>query len=60
MWGSLEHIAEDDVAVSTRSNANVFYEFGVCHASRKSVTVLINLEGTPTPFNILGMRSISL
>jgi O-acetyl-ADP-ribose deacetylase (regulator of RNase III) len=39
-------------------NPNVFYELGVRHALRRSVTVLIRKKGTPSPFNILGLRSI--
>ena len=36
-------------------NANVFYELGVRHALRKSITVLIRRQGTTSPFNIEGM-----
>jgi O-acetyl-ADP-ribose deacetylase (regulator of RNase III) len=39
-------------------NPNVFYELGVRHALRRSVTVLIRKKATPSPFNIQGLRSI--
>ena len=56
----LRHILEDRVAVVDTStlNANVFYELGVRHALRKSVTVLIHRKGTSWPFNIAGLSSI--
>jgi O-acetyl-ADP-ribose deacetylase (regulator of RNase III) len=56
----MEHILEDDVAVVdvTTLNANVFYELGVRHALRESVTVLIRREGTRIPFNLRGFRVI--
>lgn len=56
----LRHILEDDVAIVdiTTQNANVFYELGVRHALRKSVTVLIRKKSTKIPFNIEGMRII--
>ena len=56
----IRHIAEDRVAVVDTStlNANVFYELGVRHALRKSVTVLIRREGTSSPFNIAGLNAI--
>jgi hypothetical protein len=56
----LKHILEDDVAIVdiTTLNANVFYELGVRHALRKSVTVLIRKKGSNIPFNIHGMRVI--
>ncbi len=56
----MEHILEDDVAVVdiTTLNANVFYELGVRHALRESVTVLIRREGTRIPFNLQGFRVI--
>ena len=57
----LEHILEDRVAVVDTStlNANVFYELGVRHALRKSVTVLMRREGTTSPFNIQGLSAVS-
>ena len=56
----IQHIFEDRVAIVDTStlNANVFYELGVRHALRKGVTVLIQREGTPSPFNIAGLKSI--
>jgi O-acetyl-ADP-ribose deacetylase (regulator of RNase III) len=56
----LRHIFEDRVAIVDTStlNANVFYELGVRHALRKSVTVLIHKQGTSWPFNIAGLSSI--
>jgi O-acetyl-ADP-ribose deacetylase (regulator of RNase III) len=54
------HIFHDDVAVVDLStlNPNVFYELGVRHALRQSVTVLLRRQGTKTPFNIQGFSSI--
>jgi O-acetyl-ADP-ribose deacetylase (regulator of RNase III) len=40
-------------------NANVFYELGVRHALCRSATVLIKEEGTPSPFNIAGLKTVS-
>jgi O-acetyl-ADP-ribose deacetylase (regulator of RNase III) len=56
----LLHILQDRVAIVDTStlNANVFYELGVRHALRRSVTVLIHRKGTSWPFNIAGMSSI--
>jgi O-acetyl-ADP-ribose deacetylase (regulator of RNase III) len=56
----LTHIYEDPIAIVDTStlNANVFYELGVRHALKKSVTVLIHNEGTTWPFNIAGLNSI--
>ena len=56
----LNHICEDQVAIVDTSslNANVFYELGVRHALKKSVTVLIHQQGTSWPFNIEGLSSI--
>jgi len=56
----LRHIFEDRVAIVDTStlNANVFYELGVRHALKKSVTVLISRKGTTRPFNIAGLNSI--
>jgi len=56
----LRHIFEDRVAIVDTStlNANVFYELGVRHALRKSVTVLIHKKGTSWPFNIADLNSI--
>lgn len=54
------HIYEDDIAVVdiTTLNPNVFYELGVRHALRASVTVLIRKKDTKLPFNIQGLRAI--
>ena len=56
----LHHILDDRVAIVDTStlNANVFYELGVRHALRRSVTVLIHRSGTSWPFNIAGLNSI--
>ncbi|HVG21692.1 MAG TPA: hypothetical protein VNI02_21840 [Blastocatellia bacterium] len=56
----ISHISNDDVAVVdiTSLNPNVFYELGVRHSLRPSVTVLIRKKGTSTPFNIQGLRII--
>jgi len=47
-------IWDADVAVVdiTSLNPNVFYELGIRHALKKSVTVLIRRKGTSIPFNI--------
>ena len=42
----------------TTLNPNVFYELGVRHALRASVTVLIRKKNTKLPFNIQGLRAI--
>jgi O-acetyl-ADP-ribose deacetylase (regulator of RNase III) len=56
----LTQIFEARVAVVDTStlNANVFYELGVRHALKRSVTVLIQEKGTVSPFNIAGMATI--
>jgi O-acetyl-ADP-ribose deacetylase (regulator of RNase III) len=56
----IRHVFEADVAVVdiTTLNANVFYELGVRHALRPSVTVLIRKRGTQAPFNIQGLNVI--
>ena len=56
----VRHIADAEVAIVDTStlNANVFYELGVRHALRRSVTVLIQKKGTTWPFNIAGLSSI--
>jgi O-acetyl-ADP-ribose deacetylase (regulator of RNase III) len=56
----IEHLYKDDIAVVdiTTLNANVFYELGVRHALRGSVTVLIRKKGTKLPFNIQGFNVI--
>ena len=55
-----EYIFSADVAVVdiTSLNPNVFYELGVRHALKKSVTILIRKSGTPTPFNIQGFQML--
>ena len=54
------HIAMDDVVLVdiTTANPNVFYELGVRHALKPSVTVLTRHRGTTVPFNIQGQRII--
>lgn len=56
----IERIYLDDVAVVDIStlNPNVFYELGVRHALRASVTVLIRKKGTSLPFNIQDLKAI--
>ena len=56
----LEHIRDARAAVVDISllNANVFYELGVRHTLRKSVTVLVRRKGTIVPFNIGGMNIV--
>ena len=39
-------------------NANVFYELGIRHALRTSITVLIRRKGTEVPFNINSLNVI--
>lgn len=49
-----EQIWKCEVAVADLSllNPNVFYELGMRHALRRSVTVLIRRKGTAVPFNL--------
>jgi len=49
-----------DVAVVDLSllNPNVFYELGIRHALRRSLTVLVRRKGTGVPFNIAGLNVI--
>ncbi len=56
----ISEIYEADVAVVDLStlNPNVFYELGVRHALRRTVTVLLCRKGTKTPFNIAGFNLI--
>ena len=56
----IEYIHASEVVVVDLStlNPNVFYELGVRHALRRSVTVLICREGTNTPFNLQGFKAI--
>jgi O-acetyl-ADP-ribose deacetylase (regulator of RNase III) len=56
----ISQIYEADVAVVDLStlNPNVFYELGVRHALRRTVTVLLCRKGTRTPFNITGFNYI--
>ena len=55
-----EHIARDEAVIVDIStlNPNVFYELGVRHALRPSVTVLIKNRSASVPFNISGERII--
>jgi O-acetyl-ADP-ribose deacetylase (regulator of RNase III) len=54
------HIAADELAIAdiTTLNPNVFYELGIRHALRNSITILLQKRGTSTPFNIHGLRVI--
>lgn len=49
-----------DVAVVDLSllNPNVFYELGIRHALRRSLTVLVRRKGKGVPFNIAGLNVI--
>jgi predicted transcriptional regulator YheO len=55
------HIIEDALIVAdlTERNANVFYELGICHSLGKPLVQLI-ARGEPLPFDIAGMRTISV
>jgi O-acetyl-ADP-ribose deacetylase (regulator of RNase III) len=55
-----KHIVTDDLAIVdiTMINPNVFYELGVRHALRPSITILIKKRGVSVPFNIQGERVI--
>lgn len=55
-----KHIATDALAIVdiTMLNPNVFYELGVRHALRPSITILIKKSGVSIPFNIQGERVI--
>jgi len=57
----LERILKDDVAIVdiTTLNPNVFYELGVRHALRRSVTILMRKSGTQIPFDIKGFRVLN-
>lgn len=54
------HIYHSDIAIVDISvlNPNVFYELGMRHSLKKSITVIIKRKNTRIPFNITGMRSI--
>lgn len=56
----LTHIATNDIAIVdiTMLNPNVFYELGVRHALKPSITILIKKRGTTIPFNIQNERVI--
>jgi O-acetyl-ADP-ribose deacetylase (regulator of RNase III) len=56
----IDRVYEADIAIVdiTSLNPNVFYELGVRHALRSSVTVLIRRKGTRLPFNIEGLNVI--
>jgi O-acetyl-ADP-ribose deacetylase (regulator of RNase III) len=55
-----KHIAADALAIVdiTMLNPNVFYELGVRHALRPSITILIKKCGVSIPFNIQSERVI--
>jgi len=52
------HIATDDLVIVdlTTCNPNVFYELGIRHTLKPSVTILTKLRGAAVPFNIQGQR----
>ena len=54
------NIYNADIAVVDISilNPNVFYELGMRHSLKKSITVLLKRKHTQIPFNITGMRLI--
>ncbi len=56
----IRSIYDSRVAIVDTStlNPNVFYELGVRHGLRRSVTVLIRRKGTTSPFNIEGLNSL--
>ncbi|MCK9894008.1 macro domain-containing protein [Frankia sp. AgB32] len=56
----LRHIAVDDLAVVdiTTANPNVFYELGVRHALKPTMTVITKMRGADVPFNIRDLRII--
>jgi hypothetical protein len=56
----ISQIYDAEVAIVDLStlNPNVFYELGVRHALRRTVTVLLCRKGTKTPFNIAGFNHI--
>ena len=49
-----------DLAIADLSllNPNVFYELGIRHALRKSMTILLRRQGTRVPFNIANLSVI--
>ncbi len=56
----LRHIAVDDLALVdiTTTNPNVFYELGVRHALKPTLTVITKMRGADVPFNIRDLRII--
>jgi O-acetyl-ADP-ribose deacetylase (regulator of RNase III) len=54
------HIYSADIAIVDISvlNPNVFYEVGMRHSLKKSITILLKRKNTRIPFNINGMRLI--
>lgn len=54
------YIIEADVVIVdiTTLNPNVFYELGIRHTARQSVTILIGLQDVNIPFNINRQRVI--
>lgn len=56
----IEHLYKANVVVVdiTTLNPNVFYELGVRHSLRRSVTVLVRRKGTSVPFNIQGFNVV--
>jgi O-acetyl-ADP-ribose deacetylase (regulator of RNase III) len=55
-----QHIAVDELAIVdiTMLNPNVFYELGVRHALRPSITILVKQRDVVVPFNIQGQRLV--
>lgn len=55
-----EQIWTADVAVVDLSllNPNVFYELGIRHALRRSITILVRRKGTGVPFNVSNLDVI--
>jgi O-acetyl-ADP-ribose deacetylase (regulator of RNase III) len=52
------HASEVVVVDLSTLNPNVFYELGVRHALKRRVTVLVCRQGTATPFNLQGFKTI--
>ncbi len=54
------HIAVDELAIVdiTMLNPNVFYELGVRHALRPSITIMMKQRDVAVPFNIQGQRLV--
>lgn len=57
----IEHVVESPLVIAdlTGSNANVFYELAVRHASQKPIIQLIQ-RGESIPFDVAGTRTIQI